>query len=243
MRSTEEKVSFRVDWRTVQKILKRVTKQGRKVLITEAFSILSAYGIPTAPYKIVKTKGQALRNAKVLGYPVVLKICSPEIPHKSDVRGVRIGIHDSRELKFHYEDMIAQVAHRAPNAKVEGVVVQQMITEGTELILGTKRDPQFGHLIVFGWGGVYTELLKDFRCAVSPLTLGDAERMISSTTVSKLLEGVRGDPSSDLYFLRECLLRVSQLVSEFPEIIELDINPLRLFSKGGVAIDARIVIA
>lgn len=243
IKTTGEQETFVVDRVRVEKILATAKKNNQGVLGTEAFSILSAYGIPVASFEVVKTKEQALKVAKDLGYPVVLKVCSSEISHKSDVNGVRIGIRDSRELKFHYEDMMTEVLHEAPNTKVEGVVVQQMVTEGVELILGTKRDPQFGPVVVFGWGGVYTELLKDFSCGVPPLTPEDVERMISSTKVSKLFDGFRGNPPSDRLFLEECILRLSQLVSEFPEIVELDINPLKVFSKGGVVIDARAVIA
>jgi acetyltransferase len=125
---------------------------------------------------------------------------------------------------------------------MEGVIVQQMVTEGQELILGVKRDPQFGHAIVFGWGGVFTEVLRDFACGIVPLTDEDAERIISSTKVSRVLNEFRGNPPADLFFLKECILRLSQLVSEFPEIVELDINPIKVFSKGGMAIDVRAVI-
>lgn len=243
MKTTGEQETFVVDRGRVEKILATAKKHNQSVLGTEAFSILNAYGIPVASFEVVKTKEQALRVAKDLGYPVVLKICSSEISHKSDVNGVRIGIRDSRELKFHYEDMMTTVLNKAPNTKVEGVVVQRMVTEGKELILGTKRDSQFGPVVVFGWGGVYTELLKDFSCGVPPLTSEDVERMISSTKVSKLLDGFRGTPPSDRLFLEECILRISQLVSEFPEIVEMDINPLKVFSKGGVVVDARAVIA
>jgi len=243
MKKAGEQKTFVVDRERVKKILETAKKNNQGVLGTEAFSILSAYGIPVASFKVVKTKEQALKAAKGLGYPVVLKVCSSEISHKSDINGVRIGIRDSRELKFHYEDMMTGVFHRTSNTKVEGVIVQQIVTEGVELILGAKRNAQFGPVVVFGWGGVYTELLKDFSCGIPPLSPEDVERMISSTKVSKLLDGFRGTPSADRLFLEECILRLSQLVSEFPEIVELDINPLKVFSKGGVAIDVRAVIA
>jgi len=237
-----KKAAFKVDCKSVERIIKIARKQNQRLLTEEAFSILSAYGIPVAPFKLVKTERQALRVAKVLKYPVALKICSPEILHKSDINGVRIGIRNPKELKFHYEEMMSGFIQRLPNIKIRGVIVQQMVTEGHELILGVKRDSQFGPVIVFGWGGVYTELLKDFSCGVLPLTSEDVERMISSTKVYKLLRGFRGDPPSDLLFLKECLLRLSQLVSQFPEISELDINPLKVFPKGGLALDVRAVI-
>lgn len=242
VRKKTEKVSFLVDQKFVERTLKRARKHNQKILTVGAFAILSAYGIPAVPFEVVKTMRQALKAARVLRYPVVLKICSPEILHKSDINGVRLGIRDPNDLKFHYEDMTSELIQRVPNIKIEGVIVQQMLTEGNELILGVKRDPQFGHVIVFGWGGVFAEVLKDFSCAIAPINPEDAERMISSTKVSKLLKGFRGSPPSDLLFIKECLLRLSQLVSDFPEIIELDINPLKVFPKRGLALDARAVI-
>ena len=242
MRKQTGKILFSTDRKCVGRTLKIASKRNQKILTGEVFSILSAYGIPVVPLKIVKTEKQALKVAKGLNYPVVLKICSPEILHKSDINGVRIGIRDPKELKFHYEDMMSEFNQRARHIKIEGVMVQQMVAEGRELILGAKRDPQFGHVIVFGWGGIFTEILKDVSCAVVPITSEDAERMISSTKVSELLKGFRGSPPSDLLFLKECLLRLSQLVSDFPQIIELDINPLKVFPKSGLVLDVRAVI-
>ena len=242
MRKQTARVPFLGDPKSAERTLKIASKRNQKILTTEAFSILSAYGIPVAAFKLVKTKRQVLKVARLLNYPVVLKICSPKIPHKSDINGVRIGIRDPKELKFHYEDMMSEFTQRVPNTKIEGVMVQQMVTEGRELILGAKRDPQFGHVIVFGWGGIFTEVLKDVSCAIAPITSEDAERMISSTKVSELLKGFRGSPPSDLLFLKECLLRISQLVSDFPQIIELDINPFKVFPKSGLVLDARAVI-
>jgi acetate---CoA ligase (ADP-forming) len=242
MRKQTGKIPFSTDRKSVERMLKIVSQRNQKILTAEAFSILSAYGIPVVPFKIVKTENQALKVAKALNYPVVLKICSPEILHKSDINGVRIGIRDPKELRFYYDDMVSGVIQRIPNLKIEGVIIQKMITEGIELILGAKRDPQFGHMIVFGWGGVFTEALNDVSCAIAPITLEDTDRMIFSTKVSKLLQSFRGNPPSDLFFLKECLLRLSQLVSDFPEIKELDINPLKIFSKSGLVLDARIVI-
>ena len=136
--------------------------------------------------------------------------------------------------------MISKVFHRVPHATIKGVMIQRMVIEGRELILGAKRDPQVGPVIIFGWGRVYTELLKDFSCGIPPITR-EAEEMISRTQVSKLLEGFRGELPSDRVFIKECILRLSQIISEFPEITEIDINPLKVFPKNGVAIDVRAV--
>jgi acyl-CoA synthetase (NDP forming) len=242
MNSPEERKTFPINSQLVEKILKMAKKHGQKILAHEAFSLLRACGIPVAPFKMVRMKKQALEAAESLGYPVVLKAYFPEILHKSDISGVRTGIRNSKELRFHYEEMVSKIVHQAPKAKIERVMVQRMITEGRELILGAKRDPQFGPVIIFGWGGVYTELLKDFSCGIPPMTLQEAEKMISSTKVSKLLDGYRGELPSDRLFIKECILRLSQLISKFPEIMEIDINPLKVFPKGGVAIDVKAVV-
>jgi acyl-CoA synthetase (NDP forming) len=242
MKLPGETKTFSTNTQLVGKVLKTAKKRGQKLLSNEAISLLRACGIPVAPFKMVTTKKQAVEAAEALEYPVVLKICSPEIIHKSDVSGVRMGIRNSKELRSHYEEMISEVVHRVPQATIKGVMIQRMIKEGRELILGAQRDPQFGPVVIFGWGGGYTELLKDFSCGIPPLTLQEAEEMISSTRVSKLLEGFRGEPPSDRVFIKECMLRLSQLVSEFPEIMEIDINPLKVFIRGGVAIDVRAVV-
>jgi len=226
----------------VEKVLKMAKKRGQRLLPNEAFFLLRAFGIPVAPSKVARTKKQAVEAAEALGYPVVLKISSPEIIHKSDVSGVRVGIRNSKELRSHYEEMISEVFHRVPRATIKGVMIQRMVIEGKELILGAKRDLQFGPVVIFGWGGVYTELLKDFSCGIPPLTLQEAEEMVSCTKVSKLLGGFRGSPPSDLLFIKECLLRLSQLVSDFPETTELDINPFKIFPKRGLVLDARATI-
>jgi acetyltransferase len=242
MKPPEERRTFPINSQLVEKVLRMAKKHGQKVLAHEAFSLLRACEIPVAPFKMVRMKKQALEAAESLEYPVVLKAYSPEILHKSDISGVRVGIRNSKELRFHYEEMVSKIVHQTPQAKIERVMVQRMITEGRELILGAKRDPQFGSVVIFGWGGVYTELLKDFSCGIPPMTLQEAERMISSTKVSKLLDGYRGELPSDRFFIKECILRLSQLISEFPEIMEIDINPLKVFPQGGVAIDVKAVV-
>ena len=242
METPVQRKIFSVDRKSAENILRKARQQKQRILTTEAFSIVNTYGIPVARFKVAKSKEQALNAAKLLEYPVVLKICSSEILHKSDVKGVRVGIRDPKELRLHYEDIISEVYREAPNIKVEGVLVQQMVEHGREIILGAKRDPDFGPVIIFGWGGVFTEVLRDFSCGIVPLTDEEAERMISSTKVSRVLNEFRGNPPADLFFLKECILRISQLVSEFPEIAELDINPIKVFSKGGIAIDVRAVI-
>ena len=242
MKPREETKACPIRRQPAEKVLAMAKKQGQKVLAHEAFSLLRACGIPVAPFKMVSMKRKALEAAESLGYPVVLKAYSPGMLHKSDISGVRTGIRNSKEFKFHYDEMASRIDHQAPQAKIERVMIQKMITEGRELILGAKRDPQFGPVIIFGWGGVYTELLKDFSCGIPPMTLEEAERMISSTKVSRLLDGFRGEPPSDRSFIKECILRLSQLLSEFPEIVEIDINPLKVFPKSGVAVDVKAVV-
>jgi acetyltransferase len=175
----------------------------------------------------------------------VLKICSPDILHKSDVGGVRVGLTEEIETIHAFRQMMDNVRKRMPNARVEGVLVQKMVKGGKEIILGMTRDPQFGPMLMFGLGGIYVEVLKDVSFRIAPITRPEAEEMIREIRSFRLLRGVRGEPPADFDALVECLLRLSQLVIDFPQIVELDINPLAVFGKdqGAVAIDARMTLS
>lgn len=241
-RETEEPLRYPVDRDSVRALLTQAKQEGRKRLGVETFSLLKAYGIPVAPFRFVTNQEEAHRAAADLGYPVALKISSPEVVHKTTVKGVRLGIRDAKELDLQYEDMIREVTQKVPKARIDGVLIQPMVTEGKEILLGAKRDAQFGPVILFGWGGIHTELWKDISFGLLPLSSQEIDRMISSTHVSRLLRETRGEASSDGSFIKECILRLAQLVSDFPEIVELDMNPLKLFAKGGLAIDARAIL-
>ncbi|HDR00239.1 MAG TPA: CoA-binding protein, partial [candidate division WOR-3 bacterium] len=210
----------------------------------EGHDILRAYGLPVPEYRLTKTKDEALAAAKTVGYPVVLKIVSPDILHKTDFGGVRVNIADEVALRKDYDELVRVVGERAPDASIWGVLVQRMAGKGTETILGMKRDPQFGPLLMFGLGGVMVEVLKDVVFRVAPISDESAQSMVTGIKAHKLLEGFRGELPRDVEKVKECLLRLSQLVTDFEDFDEIDINPLRVFEegRGAIVLDARFLL-
>lgn len=186
-----------------------------------------------------------MRLAGEIGYPVALKIDSPDITHKTDVGGVHLGIRNSAELESGYEQMIDSITQKAPQAAIDGVLVQKMVGDHVELIVGMQRDPQFGPAILCGFGGVMAELLNDVSLRLCPLDALDAEGMLAKLKGAKLLRGYRGVPPSDLTAVSDVLVKLSQLSIDFSEeIASIDINPLAVFAagKGVQALDALIVL-
>ena len=208
-----------------------------------ALAIFSAYGIATVATRVAQSADEAVAAADEIGFPVVLKIHSQEIGHKTDVGGVVVDLRTEDEVRTTFNEMMERVADALPGAEVEGVLVQQFVRGGRETIVGVTDDPLFGPLIMFGLGGVYTEALKDVSFGLHPLCDVDAEEMIRSIRSFPILEGTRGEASSDLGAIVETLQRVSQLVGDFDEIAELDINPLLVFEKGAIAVDGLIRVA
>ena len=236
--------AFAVDRPRAEQVLAQARRERRQHLVeVEAGEVLRAYGIPVVESVLAGDVSEALVAAQRLGYPVVIKIASPDILHKADVRGVAVGIEDGEQLRRAHERMMRHVASAAPQAAILGVTVQPMV-RGREVIIGVKRDERFGPMIMFGLGGTYVEVFKDVTFRLAPIREYGAERMIGSVKASKILNGFRGEPPADLAAIRECLLRVSQLAVDLEAIEELDINPLVVFErdKGCVALDARIVL-
>ena len=240
----QEPKHFDVDKAKVQSIIDNSRKMGITILGLEALPVLEAYGIPTLKYKIATSVTDAIKAAKDMGFPVVMKIVSPDIIHKSDVGGVKVGLASEEELENAYNKMMKDVTLAAPRCRISGVLIQQMATGGKEVILGTNRDPQFGPLIMFGLGGIYVEVLKDVQFRVAPLNEKDAYGMIYGIKTHQMLEGTRGEKPSDIEKLVEFLERLSQLVTDFPDILELDINPVKVYEKGKgcLALDVRMAI-
>jgi acetyltransferase len=220
-----------------------LARQGGLLTELESKAILSAYGIPVNQTVAASSANDAAAVAAAIGFPVALKINSPEVTHKSDVDGMRFGLQNESEVKAAYDEIINSVKASKPEARILGVTVQTQEQESTcELIIGSKRDPDFGPLILFGAGGVFTEILEDTAVDLPPLNLLLARRLIEKTRVSRVLRGYRNLPPAELDTLAEILVRISQLVTDFPEIVELDINPLLVINQRFVAVDARIVV-
>jgi acetyl coenzyme A synthetase (ADP forming)-like protein len=243
---TEYRVFTDVQIEQARETIARAKRQGRSLLLEpEAHDVLKAYGFPVLQYRFAKSEDEALHAAREIGYPVVLKIVSPDIAHKVDVGGVKLGIHSDAELRDSYRQMLADVQRAKPSARILGVFVQEFIKGGKETILGLKRDPLFGPLLMFGLGGIYVEALRDVTFRIAPIRELGVHRMIRQIRGFKILEGFRGEPPSDIDAIAECLARLSQLATQLEEIVELDINPLVVFERGRGArvVDARIVVA
>jgi len=233
----EKPPSFPVDRSQAKDLLQKARTEKRDLLLPEAFEVLQAYGIPVADYQMLQEKGDLQKAMKKLGKPVALKVVSPEISHKSDVGGIALDLNDFSQAEKAYEKM-----NSLNQGKVAGVLVQKMVPHGREVILGSKRDSSFGPVVLFGLGGIFVEILKETSLRVAPINRFEAEEMISEIRGSDIFKGLRGEKPLDTEALIESLLRLSQLVADFPEIEGIDINPLKVLEKGAVAVDARIVL-
>lgn len=225
------------------RILSQAQKEGRKSLLeTEAKLVCMDYDIPVTKFKLAKNDAEAVEHATSIGFPVVLKIVSPDIIHKSDVGGVIIGIKNAKEVRTAYEQIMNNVGKHNPSAKIVGILVQEMAPAGTEVIVGSIKDPQFGPAIMFGLGGVFVEVLKDVTFRVAPVTEDEATEMISEVKAYPLLKGYRNTPPADLKAITKILLNTSKLVMDHVEIKELDLNPIMVYEKGAKTVDARIIL-
>jgi acetyltransferase len=207
---------------------------------TSPEELVSVYGIPTAPMKLATSAEEAVSIAREQGYPLVMKIASPDILHKSDLDGILLGLENRGAVRIGYERLIERVATARPNAKIEGVHLQRQVPQGQEVIVGMVRDPQFGPLVMFGSGGVEVEGLKDVAFALGPLTQAEAESLMRRTWAGRKLDGYRNIPPADKSAVVDALIKLSHLANEHPEIVEIEINPLRVLDKGAVAIDIRV---
>jgi 4-hydroxybutyrate---CoA ligase (ADP-forming) len=235
---------FKVDKQRVKVLFDNIAQQGRKnVLEEEGYEVLSSYGFSTPRSFLGTTEEECTRAARdEIGYPVVMKIVSPDIIHKSDAGGVKVGLKNDNEVRAAFKEISNNAKKYKSNAQIKGILVQEMITSAKEIILGSKTDPLFGPLIMVGLGGIYVEILKDVVFRLAPIDQHEAEKMVESIRAIKLLKGIRGEPPSDLAAVVDCLQRLSQLIIDFPEIEEFDINPLLVLERGkGVRVaDVRI---
>jgi acetyltransferase len=239
--------SFEVDNQAVKQVLEGAKQDGRYAIgDAEAWDVLKAYGLSIPRSVLAKTPQEAVEAAGEIGYPVVLKIASPDILHKTDVGGVKVGLETPDQVQDAFELMIYRTERYLPDAQIWGCQVQEMAPPGgLEVLIGMNRDPQFGPLVTFGLGGIYVEVLKDVTFRVAPFTRLEAQAMLGEIRSKALLDGVRGKPSIDKEAVVDVLLRMGQLVQEFPEIAEFDINPLIVYPKdqGAIAIDMRLVLS
>ncbi len=219
-------------------------KKASRTLLTEIESktLLKEAGIPTVDTRLARSKEESVRISQELGFPVALKIVSPEITHKSDVGGVKLGLKTAKEVESAFDEILSAVREREPKAVIDGVSVQKMAAPGTEVIVGMTKDPQFGPVLMFGLGGVLVEILKDVSFRIVPLEKQDARQMIREIKGYRLLEGYRNYEAVEIAALEDLLLKVSAFVDGHPEIKELDLNPVFAYKNGAIAVDARIVL-
>lgn len=228
----------------IAEVIDSARSQGRTVLTEiESKQILAEAGIPVAAAQLATTADEAGALAQKSGLPAVLKVVSPDITHKSDIGGVKVGLASTEDVKQAFDEIMAAAKKAEPKARIDGVAVQKMATLGTEVIVGMSKDPQFGPVMMFGLGGIFVEVLKDVAFRIVPLEPKDAKQMVREIKGYPVLKGVRGQPPADLAALEGLILRVSEFVDAHPEIEELDLNPVFASADGVIAVDARIVIA
>jgi len=228
---------------TGQQVIDRAKKEGRTVLTEiEAKELLKQAGIDVVDTRLAASKDEAVSISRKLGFPVVLKIASPDVIHKSDAGGVKLDLKTAAQAGKAYDDIMKAIKKQYPEAKIHGVSVQRMARPGVEVIIGMSMDAQFGPVIMFGLGGVFVEILKDVSFRIVPLERRDAREMIREIKGYPMLEGYRGQEPVDVDNLEKLVLAVSDFVEKHPEIEELDINPIYAYSDGAVAVDARIIL-
>ena len=224
---------FDVDKEKASKVFDKVKEEGRTNLLEEeGLEILSAYGFPLPKSILAKTEDEAVEAANKIGYPTVMKIASPQIVHKSDAGGVKVNLSSDKEVRDAFKVIVDNAKKYDSKAEIKGVLIVEMVKGGKEMIIGSKLEPGFGPVVMLGMGGIYVEILKDVTFRLAPFTDQEANDMISSIKTKKLLEGVRGEKPSDVEKLSECIQRLSQLVTDFREIKELDMNPVFVMEEG-----------
>ena len=234
---------FDVDLTRAKKIVTSARQAGLTNLSqTDAMNLLTIYGLPTVKTEFAKTRQDAVLVARKIGLPVAMKIVSPDVVHKIDIGAVKLDLNNDQEVGAAFDEIIKNVSAKAPGARIEGVLLQNYVTGGTETIIGIHRDPKFGPLLMFGLGGIYVEAYRDVSFRLAPIRELSATHMIQQIRGGKILAGFRGEPPRDVGAIAECIERLSQLAMDLEEVQELDVNPLLAFEKGCKAVDARVII-
>jgi acyl-CoA synthetase (NDP forming) len=228
---------------TKAEILAKAAKEKRSLLTEiESKELLKAARIPVVETRLATTKKEAMEIAAKLGFPVVLKIVSPDVVHKSDAGGVKLSIQNATQAGRAYTEILANIKKHYPRAKIAGITVQKMAKQGIEIIIGMTKDAQFGPVIMFGLGGILVEVLKDVSFRIVPMTKRDASEMIAEIKGYPILKGYRGQDPADIPYLEDLIVKVSEFVDKNPEIKELDLNPVFAYKDGALAVDARIIL-
>lgn len=224
-------------------IINGALKEGRlNLLESEAKTICIQYGITTPEFDIALNSEDAAKFAEKVGYPIVMKIVSPDILHKTDAGGVKIDLKNDSEVKKGFEEIIQNAKNYKKDANIIGILVQKMAPSSTEVIIGALKDPQFGQTLMFGLGGIFVEVLKDVTFRIAPIGEKDAKEMIKEIKAYPILKGYRSQPPVDERAIVDILLNISKLIMEHPEINQMDLNPVMVYEKGASVVDARIIL-
>ncbi len=227
----------------IKTLLDQVRAEGRSVLTeVESKLVMKQVGVPVVETRIARCRDEATATARELGFPVVVKILSLDITHKTEVGGVAVGLKDEGEVSDAYDRITEAARSASPSAKIEGVTVQEMAAPGTEVIIGGLTDPQFGPVLMLGLGGIMVEVFKDVAFRIVPISRQDASQMIHQLKGYPILAGARGQPPADIDRLQQALLALSRFMEEHPEVAEFDLNPLFVYSQDLVGVDARIIL-
>ena len=242
--NSEQPPVFEVNREAARGLIEKAREEDRDLLLSESLEVLEHYGIPTVRSVVAMSVEEARTAAEQMGYPAAIKIVAEQISHKSDVGGVQLNLRNGPAVAAAFEDMMERIHSAYPQARIDGVLVQPMVTGGRELILGGRQDPHFGPVVLVGLGGIFVEIFEEAVVRVAPITRREAQDMIANLRGAQILKGARGNKASDIEALVESLLRLSQLLCDFPEIKEVDINPLRVFHErdGCRALDARMIL-
>lgn len=223
-------------------ILKLAMREKRNLTEAESYSLLSEYGIPVPKYLVAYSEKEATEAGEKLGFPLVMKIISPDIIHKSNLGGVAMNIINSLQIKKAYKNIISQVREKRPDAKIDGILLYKQAPKGVEVIVGMIRDPQFGPTVMFGLGGIFVEILKDVSFRVCPVDRNDIDEMLTETEGIKMLQGYRGQLRRDVNAISNIIMRVSKLALDYSVITEIDLNPIIVYKKGAIVVDAKVFL-
>ena len=223
-------------------VLELARKEKRNFTEAEAYELLSKYGIPVPKYSVVSSEEEALKIATKLGFPLVMKIVSPDIMHKTDIGGIKMNIINPPQVKEAYKNIICHVRKNKPEARINGVLLYKQAPKGVEVIVGMIRDPQFGPTVMFGLGGIFIEILKDVTFRVCPVERADIEEMLTEIEGIKMLQGYRGQPRRDVNSIIDIILQISRLALDYPVIKGIDLNPIIVYEKGALVVDAKVFL-
>ncbi|GIL19343.1 acetate--CoA ligase family protein [Candidatus Jettenia sp. AMX1] len=230
------------DIKTAQGIIQKTQQQKRPMIEPEAKEFINAFGITSTRYRVVSSVADAVQAATFFGYPVVLKIVSPDISHKTDVGGVKIAIRNEEGIRASYEEIMRNVKKKQPNARIYGILIEEMAVPSAEVIIGGLRDFQFGPVVMFGLGGIFVEIFKDVSFRIAPVEEREALDMIYDVKGARVLRGFRGTEPLDILALTQTILQISRIMTSLEEVREIDLNPVLVYQKGIKTVDARIVL-